>query len=367
MDNANTVYERRNANGTVDYIVSIGDVLYNDRVLTLNNLIIPISSQSFFTLPEDKDKYAAVDAYYVVETGSFVFNVVQKSSVPISSVNSTAISNALPLAQFLVKESLGRHQVVLINQYSKMSTFSISNDLTQGDRGSQGPLGVTGFVGETGLMGETGDQGSIGETGIRGETGLGLLGATGLQGETGVYPDLDLLLYCKFKSNDFVALDYSAYERDLTFGATSAGFTGIGWTGLGLETGYQYFDRDPSQYTTEPGIVDNCSLVEYVGGISSYKKAVYLGFTGTIQAWVNVALPPIADFSYAVDISNPLQVSFVDSSQLNPTQWSWEISDGASYVGEAFTYVFSSSGSYLVTLTVTNGAGQSRKTKHIVV
>ena len=76
---SNTITERKNADGSVDYIVTLGYLLYNDKILNIRNLIIPLRNQTFFTLPEDKDKYAIVNIYYKVETGKFTFDTVYKN------------------------------------------------------------------------------------------------------------------------------------------------------------------------------------------------------------------------------------------------------------------------------------------------
>jgi hypothetical protein len=369
MENSNIVYERRNINGTTDYIVNLGTILYNDIVYNLNNLIIPIWGQSFFTPNIDKGLYAAINVYYNPEDGQFVFHLVKKSLVFIQNIVADALSNHLPIAQFIIQESFTSFVVLQINQYSKMATFSFTNQYTPGDIGQQGPLGNTGYYGSTGAVGFTGIEGLQGYTGIQGQTGMGDIGATGIQGATGYFPSFDLLFYGKFKSEDMRLTDYSVYERDFGWGASGAGYIAYGLTGVGLNyTGMFFVDRDPSAYAVEEGVGDNCHNITYEGGWSSYKSRQYVGFTGTIQAWINLDVEPIADFTYVVDPFNPFRYTFSDASLLFPTAWEWDLGVGGYKVtSSSFSYIFGSHGTYAITLRSSNAAGYSEKVKIITV
>lgn len=371
MDTTNIIYARKRADGTTDYVVNLGSVLYNNRVVVLSNLIIPLYSKTFFTLPEDKDKYAAIDVYYNVDTGSFIFNTAKKSASFIQKVNSVALFNAIPIAQFIIRQSVQSFEVVSINQYSKKSTFAITKTFQQGDQGQQGPVGDTGLQGHQGITGSIGELGDQGETGSQGLTGVGAIGAQGPQGETGYYPDLDLLLYCKFKAEDDTLIDYSVYERDMGWTGSGAGYTGVGFTGPGavgpgaFMTGV-IFIEDTSSYIVEPGIVDNSYAVDFKGGLASFQSGRYFGFTGMIQTWVNVNPLPYVDFEYVVDGENPLRVTFTDTSLFDANRWEWDIG-GVIVRTKAVDYVFPSSGDYLVTLTAWNNTGSSYKSKIITV
>jgi len=373
MDNSNLIYEIRNTatgiQGTTDYVVNLGSVLYNNRILTLSNLIIPLRGQSFFTLPEDKGKYAAVNVYYSVDTGSFIFDLVRKSDSFVQNVTSDALSSYLPIAQFIIQETYGSFKVLVVNQYSKMATFSITTTAEQGDRGTQGPTGDTGLSGYIGKFGETGVYGVQGETGPQGVTGVGVVGATGPQGDTGYYPDPERIFYGKFKSDSLTLMDYAVYERDLGWGASGAGYTGVGYTGVGLgDTGLMFVPQDPSSFVVEEGIVDNCHAITYNGGWSSYKNYKFIGFTGSIQAWVRLDVPPIADFTYTVDPLNTLRVTFSDASLLEPTVWEWDLGLGGGIIrAKNFTYLFSVHGLVIVTFRASNAAGVSERIKVITI
>jgi len=365
MDNANNIYERKNTDGSVDYVINMGNILYNQRILSLSNIVLPIKQQTFFILPQEKNYYAIVNVYYSVDSGIFIFDTIKKSSKYIESYDSSIISNKLPIGQFVLQQTLNSFIVKKINLFSKMSTFSITTKFTQGDQGKRGDVGCTGIEGYTGYIGYTGNDGLIGYTGAQGLTGVGAVGLTGMQGATGIYPDVRLLCYYKFKTEEDTLIDYSVYERDLTWGATGAGYTGIIYTGTGYtETGIEFITKDESSYGVEEGIVDNCLSINYNGGDSAYTKNIYLGFSGVIQTWVNVNQVPIADFVYIVGSNHTL--TFMSTSLYFPLTVSWDI-DGSIYNVGTVVHAFSSAGTYLVKLTVGNSVGTNSKTEEIVV
>jgi hypothetical protein len=369
MDSSNFIYEIRSADGTVDYSINLGRVLYNDRILDISNLIIPIRDQVFFTLPEDKGKFAIVNVYYGVDDGVFVFDLVKKSDTFIQNLSIEALSNYLPIAQFVVRESFGSFTVLVVNQYSKMATFSITDVFTQGDQGAQGPVGDTGFIGYTGKFGETGVEGLTGYVGPQGVTGFGAQGTAGAQGVTGYRASTDLLFYSKFKAADKTLLDYSVYERDFSWGASGAGYTGVGYTGIGLgATGMIFIPENESSFVVEDGVVDNCHSITYRGGQSSYRHDSYIASPGTIQAWVRLDVAPNIDFSFTPDPLNSLKIFFTDLSLFYPTVWEWDLGLGGDLIKtQNFVYLFSTHGTYTVTLKASNAAGASERIKIITI
>jgi len=393
MDNANNIFERKNLDGSIDYVVNIGTLLYNNKIVSLSNLVIPLRQQTFFTLPTEKRYYAVVNVYYLIDEGIFLFDTVKKSENYLASYDSTAIANAIPIGQFILQQSLSSFEVKNINLYSNMSTFAVTKNFTQGDRGAKGEVGETGFIGYTGLQGITGMFGTMGITGAHGDTGIGPQGYTGPQGETGVYLDLDLLMYLKFKCDEDVVTDYSPYERDFLWGSTGAwvtglvyevpGYTGVpaytgigpeytgifGYTGISGYTGMVIYmiDLDQSDHTSEEGIIDNCHNVTYNGGRSGYTNDSYLGFTGTIQSWINVNQPPIADFIYEQEIGiGSYPVRFINTSLYYPDSTVWNI-EGNIFDKGIFVYPFGETGVYVISLTATNQAGSSTRTEQITV
>jgi hypothetical protein len=354
MVRTNTVHERVGATGMIDYVVDVGNVLVDDRVVTLGKLVVPLRGKSFFDLPEDKGKYAVVNVYYDVDRGNFIFDRVLLSDKFVPSFNAPAIPNLLPVAQFVLKQSAGWFTVEAINEYSKMATYAIGTGGDTGERGLQGPLGPTGWHGYTGSEGWTGYDGSLGETGLQGPTGVGSQGSQGVQGCTGVYPDLYLLMYLKFKSDSEEQTDYSAYQRDCTWSVTGMGVTG---------------SDEQSSFSRETGIVDNCHSVVYNGGTSRYKHDEYVdfcGFTGVLQAWVRVDVPPLVDFYYTGVQGVTGVLRFTERCEYFPETWSWYY-DGTQVSTSRIHTQTVLTGEHLVKLESSNSAGSMSKTKIVVM
>ena len=66
-------------------------------------------------------------------------------------------------------------------------------------------------------------------------------------------------------------------------------------------------------------------------------------------AWIDRASPTAG--------SAPLSVAFTDLSAGSPTSWLWEFGDGSTSTQQHPTHVYSTPGSYDVTLTASNVAG----------
>jgi PKD repeat protein len=346
------------------YSVDLGTILYNNTFLDLNSLIIPLKDQTFFDLPQDKNKYAVVNIYYDAEKGLFVFDNLGIFDKYIDKITADALYNLIPIAQFILQESLGGFTVVSYNEYSQMSTFTITDEYTAGETGLKGDVGYTGAFGVTGITGEGGWTGPEGESGYPGITGVSYSGITGPVGETGYYLDTDLLLYLKFKNSDLKQLDYSPYERDVIFNYTGP-----------LNT-----EGDPlSYFIKEAGVVDSCHSVIYEGGVSSYTRNEFFPFgreTGTVSAWVRLTEKPTASFTYISDEDNPYTLHFQDTSTNRPTSWEWVMDYDASYEnGDGGTqfyvknpvYTFNSFGSHIVKLKAINANGYSELVKFIDV
>lgn len=70
------------------------------------------------------------------------------------------------------------------------------------------------------------------------------------------------------------------------------------------------------------------------------------------------AYPPVADFTADVTSGSvPLTVQFTDQSINNPTLWSWNFGDGQTSVARNPSHIYSSVGTYTVTLVVNNSYG----------
>jgi PGF-pre-PGF domain-containing protein len=69
---------------------------------------------------------------------------------------------------------------------------------------------------------------------------------------------------------------------------------------------------------------------------------------------------PVASFNTSPQEGNaPLTVQFTDTSTGNVTSWLWNFGDGNNSTSQSPTYIYSSSGTYTVKLTVTNAFGSS--------
>jgi len=74
--------------------------------------------------------------------------------------------------------------------------------------------------------------------------------------------------------------------------------------------------------------------------------------------------PPVSDFSATPLKGNaPLKVTFTDKSTGEPTDWHWDFGDGETSTSKSPVHTYSKAGSYTVTLTVSNEAGESEETK----
>jgi len=66
----------------------------------------------------------------------------------------------------------------------------------------------------------------------------------------------------------------------------------------------------------------------------------------------------VADFSTSSTSGNaPLKVTFTDKSTGSPTSWNWNFGDGATSTDKNPAHIYSTKGTYTVTLTVSNAAG----------
>ncbi|MFH6985000.1 PKD domain-containing protein [Marinoscillum luteum] len=77
--------------------------------------------------------------------------------------------------------------------------------------------------------------------------------------------------------------------------------------------------------------------------------------------------PPSASFSFEVDATNPLSVTFTNTT-LEGETFAWDFGDGAGTSAEENpTYTYSAGGTYSVKLTATNEGGSNEATKEVTV
>lgn len=81
------------------------------------------------------------------------------------------------------------------------------------------------------------------------------------------------------------------------------------------------------------------------------------GGTNQYSMPINVVGAPHAAYSYAIDGGDPLTVNFDGSGSSNAVSWSWDFGDSTSGSGLTTSHPFASSGTYRVTLIVTNSMG----------
>lgn len=88
----------------------------------------------------------------------------------------------------------------------------------------------------------------------------------------------------------------------------------------------------------------------------------------TVQSGAPATPPVVADFGFTP--SSPRSgdnVTFTDASTGAPTSWSWNFGDGTTSTAKNPSHVFANSGTYNVTLVVTNASSSNSRSRSIVV
>ncbi|MEP7377975.1 MAG: PKD domain-containing protein [Chloroflexota bacterium] len=75
---------------------------------------------------------------------------------------------------------------------------------------------------------------------------------------------------------------------------------------------------------------------------------------------------PTADFDHA-QLPWSRELRFADTSTGGPTSWSWDFGDGQASSSQNATHTYATSGTYLVTLVASNGAGSDEVTRTMTV
>jgi hypothetical protein len=77
--------------------------------------------------------------------------------------------------------------------------------------------------------------------------------------------------------------------------------------------------------------------------------------------------PPTASFTAPNSICESSTISFTDFSTNSPSTWFWDFGDGTSSTEQNPTHTYATTGSYTVSLTVSNNVGTNTTTQNIVV
>ncbi len=114
------------------------------------------------------------------------------------------------------------------------------------------------------------------------------------------------------------------------------------------------YEQNPVHTYNAPGVYNVTLTVFNSGGSDSLKKNDY----------ITAVTRPIANFTAnPTDGTAPFLVHFTDTSDGNPTKWTWQFGDGSFSVQQNPYHLYTKPGVYNVSLTVLNPAGSDTLTK----
>lgn len=128
--------------------------------------------------------------------------------------------------------------------------------------------------------------------------------------------------------------------------------TGWNWTFAGGSPATST-DRNPSVTYTTPGVYD----------VTLETSNIYGSNTSTVVGYITIVPLPTAGFNFN---GNSGVISFNNTSQ-NGTSYAWDFGDGTSSTDENPVHTYEASGTYTVSLTVTNACGASTVEQTVVV
>jgi PKD repeat protein len=115
--------------------------------------------------------------------------------------------------------------------------------------------------------------------------------------------------------------------------------------------------QNPSHAYTTTGTYTVTLTSTNSAGSATISKDSYISVAAASTA-------PVASFAATkTSGSTPLSVQFIDTSSNSPTTWAWSFGDGYTSVVQNPVHIYAGVGTYTVTLTATNSAGSSTKTR----
>jgi PKD repeat protein len=111
--------------------------------------------------------------------------------------------------------------------------------------------------------------------------------------------------------------------------------------------------QNPSHTYSAAGTYTVTLTAINTGGSNTVSKSGYITVTDT-------TIVPVASFVSAVTAGTaPLTVQFADSTSNSPTTWAWSFGDGETSTVQNPSHIYTTAGTYTVTLTATNAAGSN--------
>lgn len=162
---------------------------------------------------------------------------------------------------------------------------------------------------------------------------------------------IDELPVASFTDNTPVCAGSTVYFNDTSSGLPDSWLWDFGDNSTSTEQNPTHIYTNPGNYTVKLTVSNSC------GSSTPYIK--------------NITIPsaPVADFISNSPTCLNVPMSFVDTSSGSPNSWNWDFGDGVGTSSEQNpSYLYSYSGTYNVSLTVSNSCGTSSPTiKPVIV
>jgi PKD repeat protein len=114
-------------------------------------------------------------------------------------------------------------------------------------------------------------------------------------------------------------------------------------------------DQNPTHKYTEPGTYTVSLTAKNSAGSNTTKMTDY----------ITVTLVGVPVVSFTADMRSgtiPFTIQFSDTSSNSPTSWLWSFGDGSSSTEKNPSHIYTAAGTYTVSLTATNEAGNNSHT-----